>query len=157
MLQIVEAAEELPVRVLDPALAHRLVGEIVGVLQIGEPDHQPRRLAGTASRVVIERPERGLKALPLDQLRQAHQRMLEIELAAQPGAEKIVRTLALWSSGTHRKSPENAAVSGNSAILRCFPTSKNPFSRNNLCLFQGRLGWLRRRAKDRPQGQSWKP
>jgi hypothetical protein len=37
------AAEVLEVRVLHPAIAQRLVGQIVRVLQHGEPGHQPRR------------------------------------------------------------------------------------------------------------------
>jgi hypothetical protein len=156
VLQIVEAAEELPIRVLDPARAHRLIGEVVGVLQVGEPDHQSRRLAGTARRLVVERPERRLETPPVDQPGQADQRMLQIELIAQPGAEKVRRTPILRPSWTHRKSPENAAANRNPGILRYFVRHKNPFPANSLCLFQVRPASLTyaRRARFRVGGCS---
>ena len=80
MLQVVEAAEELPIRVFHPALAHLLVRQIVAVLQVGQSNHQPCRLARTSERVVIQQAEFGLEALPVDQLRQADQWMFQIEL-----------------------------------------------------------------------------
>jgi len=65
VLQVIEAAEELPIGVLHPALAHLLIRQILAVLQVGKPDHQPGRLAGTPPRRVIQRAEFGLAAYPV--------------------------------------------------------------------------------------------
>jgi hypothetical protein len=139
VLQVVEAAEELPVRVLDPALAHPLVGEVVGVLQVSEPDHQPRRLAGTSRPLVVERPERALKALPVDQSGQSHQRMPEIELLAQSRPEKIVGLSVLSSFRAHRKSPGKAAAAPHFRQSTMFRSAQESLRRRRFSFFQGRL------------------
>ena len=139
VLQVVEAAEELPVRVLDPALAHPLVGEVVGVLQVSEPDHQPRRLAGTSRPLVVERPERALKALPVDQSGQSHQRMPEIELLAQSRPEKIVGLSVLSSFRAHRKSPGKAAAEPHFRQSTMFRSAQESLRRRRFSFFQGRL------------------
>ena len=66
MLEILAAAEPLPIRVLDPALHHRFIGQVEGVLEIGQPDHQPRRLRGPSERA-IEAAKLLIEAVPVDQ------------------------------------------------------------------------------------------
>jgi hypothetical protein len=112
MLQVVEAAEELPIGVFDPALNHLLIRQIEGVLEVAEPDHQPRRLAGSADALVIERPERGFEPLPIDQPREPDQLVFGVEQIAEASAEQVVGTLGFRRGWTHRKSPE-----------RCLPES----------------------------------
>lgn len=107
VLQIVEAAEELPIQILDPALAHLFVGEVVDVFEIAQPDHQSRRFAGPACALVIERSKRSLETRLINQPGEPHQRMLQVELVAEPGPKEIVGTLAFRPSWTHGKSPEN--------------------------------------------------
>jgi hypothetical protein len=48
MLEILTAAEPLPIAILDLALHHRLIGQVEGVLEIRQPDHQPGGLRGPA-------------------------------------------------------------------------------------------------------------
>src|SRR5215204_4284693 len=44
MLEVLAATEPLPIGILDEALHHRLIGQVEGVLEIRQPDHQARRL-----------------------------------------------------------------------------------------------------------------
>jgi hypothetical protein len=66
-LQIVEAAEVLPVRVLDPARDHLFVGQTEGVLQVAQPDHQPDRDAGSTDMRVVELAEALFEHAPVEQ------------------------------------------------------------------------------------------
>lgn len=49
------AAEELVIGILDPSCAQHLVGEVVHVLQNGEPGYQPRRQERTAGVIIMGR------------------------------------------------------------------------------------------------------
>ncbi len=60
------AAEELVIRVLDPALAQRLVRQVVHVLQDEEPGHQPRRRRWLARPFVTHRAETPVDDAPID-------------------------------------------------------------------------------------------
>ena len=73
------AAEELVIRVLDPARAQHLVREVVHVLQDEEPGHQPRRQGRLARPGVIYRAEAPAEKSPIDLLRQPHQRVPHVD------------------------------------------------------------------------------
>ena len=66
MLEILAAAEPLPVRVLDPALHHGFIGQVESMLEIGQPDHQPGGF-GRPSERTIEAAELVIEAVPVDQ------------------------------------------------------------------------------------------
>jgi hypothetical protein len=73
------AAEELVVRVLQPARAQNLVRQVVHVLQDEQPRYQPRRQrrlsrtrCANAGKPPVEKP-------PIDRARQPHQRMTEVD------------------------------------------------------------------------------
>jgi hypothetical protein len=72
MLEVLAAAEPLPVRVLDPALHHCLIREVEGVLEIGQPDHEPSGFGGSPERAV-EATERLIEAIPVDESSEAEQ------------------------------------------------------------------------------------
>lgn len=137
VLQIVEAAEELPIRVLDPALAQLLVREVVGVLEIAETDHQPCRFAGTTGGLVIERPERGLETLPLDQSRQTQQRMPEVQLVGQSCAKQVVGVPAVGVSWAHHKSPENCGAESDFRYFRILASARESLIYQRIMYFSG--------------------
>ena len=66
MLEELLAAEQLIVRVLDPARAKILVAEIVHVLEDRQPRHQPRRQRRVSGLVGIDRAEPLLEKAPVD-------------------------------------------------------------------------------------------
>src|SRR5271166_3094831 len=66
MLEELLAAEQLIIRVLDPARAKILVGEIVHVLEDRQPRHQPRRQRRVSGLVGIDRAEPLLDKAPVD-------------------------------------------------------------------------------------------
>jgi hypothetical protein len=106
-LQIVEAAEVLPVRVLDPARDHLLVGQGEDVLQVAQPDHQPDRHAGPAEVRVIEPAEPRLEPFPVEQAGEPHQRVAPIDLLAEAGTKEVIGVLRIGLVGTH----ENRRIS----------------------------------------------
>jgi hypothetical protein len=90
------AAEELVIRVLQPARAQHLVRQIVHVLQDQQPAHQPgrqRRLTRSgrahAGKPLVEKP-------PIDRPRQPHQRMAEIDDLLQRWPQQILLTIVPW-------------------------------------------------------------
>jgi hypothetical protein len=66
MLEVSAAAEELPVRVLDVLLDHRLVRLVEEVLEVVEPDHQASGQPRPPHILSIERAEFGLEASSVD-------------------------------------------------------------------------------------------
>ena len=125
-LQVVEAAEVLPIRVLDPARDHLLVGQVEGVLQVAEPDHQPDRDAGPAHVGVIELAEARLEHRPIQQAGEAHQRMAPIDLLVEAGAEQVVgflRGRAWWGAS---ESPDFNTWWLNSGNLQYLVAPKTP-------------------------------
>src|SRR5690606_35817904 len=65
VLEEFEAAKILPVDILDPARNQLLVGKVVDMLQIMQPDHQPRRFRGATNRSV-ETAKRLIEPRPVD-------------------------------------------------------------------------------------------
>src|SRR5262245_36413282 len=98
-------AEVLEVRVLHPALAQNLVGQIVGVLEQGQPRHQPGRQRRLARLVAIDRPELLLQETPVDRPRQLHQRVLHVDDLVKPRAEQILLATLPPLAWPHRQSP----------------------------------------------------
>ena len=101
-LQVVEAAEVLPIGVLDPAFDHLLVGEAEGVLQVAQPDHQPDRDAGPAQVRMIELTEPRLEPLPVDQPGQPHQRMAPVDLLTEARAPEVIGGCGVELGRLHR-------------------------------------------------------
>src|SRR5205085_7010804 len=103
----------------------------------GEPDHQPRRFAGAADALVIERPECSLEALPIDQPGEPHQFVLGVELAGQAGAEQVVGTLRFRRPWTHGKSPENCLPESGFRHSRILAYSEESLISQSLGPFSG--------------------
>jgi transposase len=76
----------------DPALAQALVGEIVAVLEDGEPSHQPRRQRRMTGLVGVDRSELLLQEPPVDRVRKLPQRMLEVDDLVEPCPKQILLT-----------------------------------------------------------------
>ena len=90
MLEELLAAEVLVIRVLDPVLAQRLVGEVLHVLEDGKPRHQTRRQRWMTRLVRVDRAKLLFQEAPVDHSRQSHQRVLQIDDLIQTRAEKIL-------------------------------------------------------------------
>jgi len=73
------AAEELIIRVLQPAPAQRLVRQVVHVLQDKQPRHQPGRQAGLARTWRADAGKASVEKPPIDLAGQPHQRMTQID------------------------------------------------------------------------------
>jgi hypothetical protein len=98
------AAEELEIRVLDPACAQRLVGDVVHVLQDQKPDHQPGRQRRLAAPGPAHRAEALPDEVPVDLLRQPHQRVAQVDDLVERRAEQVVLAIVAWPA--HRSLPE---------------------------------------------------
>lgn len=115
-LQVVEAAEHLPVRVLDPAFDHLLVRQLEGVLQVAQPDHQPDRHAGPAEVRVIELAEADLEALPVDQPGELHQRVAQVDLLSAARAPEVIGGFGVELGRLHRNRRISTSGDYNPAI-----------------------------------------
>jgi hypothetical protein len=107
-------AEELEIRVLDPALAEHLVGEVVQVLHNGEPRHQSRGQGRPAGPVLVDRPEAFLEEAPVDRTGELHERVARIDDLVEPGPEQVrLPGLAslLGSHDSPRRDPDGSMES----------------------------------------------
>src|SRR5690242_13167963 len=117
MLEVLAAAEELPIRVLPPARADRLVGEVEDVLQVAQPDHQPGQLRRPAE-WPVETPELTVKQLPLDQSGEPVQLVALVEQVLQTAAVQIAaRGGGCRRLRTHRK---NTGFAGSTSAIPVF-------------------------------------
>ena len=107
------AAEVLKIRVLHPAVAQRLVGEIVHVLEDEQPGHQPRRQRRLPRPGATDRTEPSGQETPIDLRRQPHQRMAKVD--------------DLLQSGPQTDHPDDRRVAGSSAL----PRQRNPRRQRN--------------------------
>jgi len=73
------AAEELEIRVLHPARAQHLVGQIVHVLEDQEPGDQPRRQWRLPGPGPVHRAKTCPNKLPIELSGQPHQRVPEVD------------------------------------------------------------------------------
>lgn len=146
MLEELEAAEKLPIRVLHPTLHHFFFGQVVDVLEVMQTDHQPRRLGWPADRA-IEPAKRLVKARPRHQCRQPDQRMARIDDGIEALAQQIILT-GRRTGWKHAKTPGNDGIEMVSGILQYFKPDGNPYNARDPRVFQGELLTVRRRAPD---------
>jgi hypothetical protein len=90
------AAEELVIRVLQPARAQNLVRQVVHVLQDEQPRYQPRRQRrlphtrrANTGKSAVEKP-------PIDLARQPYQRMAVIDDRFQRRPQQILLAVVPW-------------------------------------------------------------
>jgi hypothetical protein len=96
--------EELEVRVLDPACAKLLVGQVVRVLEDRKPRHQPRRQRRLARLVRIDRAEPLLEKPPVDRCGEPRQRVTHVDDLVEPRLEEIALAAVLTLLRPHRES-----------------------------------------------------
>ena len=80
--------EVLEIGVINPALAHPLIGQPVNLLEQQQPDCKPRRNPGPAL-VAVERGNLAVDKIPVDLLGQLRQFVLEVNDLVQPRSEQI--------------------------------------------------------------------
>ncbi len=121
VLKELKAAEILPVGIIDPALDSFFVRQVIHVLQIMQPDYQPRRLGGTAQRFVMLA-ESFIKIRPGRHSRQSDQGVAHIDDRVQALAKQIGVT-AIVLLGLHKNLPEK---DGTKVDLWYFPIFRAP-------------------------------
>src|SRR5215204_2493417 len=122
------AAEELELRVLEPALAQDLVREVVPVLHDGQACHQPRRQGRPAGAVLVDRPEPLLEEAPVDGTGEPPERVSGVDDRLEPGPEQIRRPgLAplLGSQDSPRRDPDGSMESRPAALIH-LPEKASP-------------------------------
>src|SRR4051794_675979 len=137
MLEVLVATEPLPVWILREALHHRLVGEVEGVLEIGQSDHQPRRL-GRPSERAVEAAELLVEAGPVDESRQPEERVAVIEDLFEMAAVEIPGSWRSWL-GSHRKTPVLSGSAFKNLHFTMLHGPEESRCSNDLCVVQGRL------------------
>ena len=91
VLEELFAGEELEIRVLDPALAHPLIGQPVNLLEQQQPDHE----AGLDPRpavLAVERCDLAVDPIPIDLAGEQNQLVIHVDDLVQPRPEQIVRS-----------------------------------------------------------------
>jgi hypothetical protein len=96
------AAEELIIRILDPARAQILIGEIVHGLEDRKPSHQARRQRRLSSLVGIDRAEPLLEKAPVDRPAELGEWVIRVDDLVEPGPEEIVLPAVPPLPGPHR-------------------------------------------------------
>ncbi len=106
------AGEELPVRIFQPALAHRFNGQVVGVLEVEQPGDQTHRQCGPtacADGGWQLRLQRLLQRTPRQPMAQLDQWMAQVEPVLQTRTKQLIgrQLLGGRAACTHgRKLPE---------------------------------------------------
>jgi hypothetical protein len=130
MLEVLAAAEPLPIRVFCPALHYGFIGQGEGVLEIRQPDHQPGGF-GRPPQGPIEAAKLVIEPVPVDQTGQAKELVTLIQDLIETAAVEIARARHRWF-GSHGNTP---ALSGSAPRNRHFTMlreDKESFSRNKL-------------------------
>ena len=91
MLEVLEAAEVLPIRVFQKMRQYRFVALVEGVLQIMKPHHQADRIAGSSPIFDISGVEFLLKMAPVNLMGENEQGVPRIEDLVESGSEQIRR------------------------------------------------------------------
>ena len=91
VLEELFAGKELEVWVVDPALAHPLIGQAINVLEQQQPDHEAGRDTGPAV-LAVERGNLAVDPVPIDLASQLNQLVLHVDDLVQPGPEQIARS-----------------------------------------------------------------
>jgi hypothetical protein len=92
VLEKLLAAEVLVIGVLDPALAQHLIGQVIGVLEDGQPGHQSRRQRRMAGIIRVDLAEATFQEAPIHRPRQRDQWMLQVDDLIEPGAKQFLFT-----------------------------------------------------------------
>ena len=93
MLEELEAAEILEIRIFHPALDCLLIRKVVGVFEIVQPDHEPRWLRWSTRRFE-ELAKALIESRPRHGLGQTNQGVLHIDDRIEPFAKQIEVTTA---------------------------------------------------------------
>jgi hypothetical protein len=131
VLEELLAAEQLEIRVLDPPLAQRLVGQVVHVLEDRQARHQPRRQRRMAGLVRIDRAELLFQKAPIDRTGELGQRMAQVDDLVEAGAKEVVLTAVPALFRPHRQSPESplatreSRLSGRFNLQDCRPQRRS--------------------------------
>jgi len=111
VLEKLRAAEILEIWVLHPAIAQRLVREVMHVLQDQQPGHQPGRQRRMARAILVDRAKRARQEAPVGRPRKPRQRVIEVDDLVQLGAEEIELARLAWFLRPHRSSPLPISIS----------------------------------------------
>ena len=106
------AAEELIVRIIQPALAQDFIGEIVRVLQDRQARHEPCGKRRLTRPVRINGAEALLQKIPVDRARKFHERAIHSDDLVEPCLEQIILPAVPPLHRSHR------------ITLRCIATAK---------------------------------
>ena len=106
------AAEELIIRIIQPALAQDFIGEIVRVLQDRQARHEPCGKRRLTRPVRINGAEALLQKIPVDRARKFHERAIHIGDLVEPCLEQIILPAVPPLPRSHR------------ITLRCIATAK---------------------------------
>src|SRR5471032_705954 len=126
MLEKLLAAEVLVIGVLDPALAQRLIRQVVGVLEDDQPGHQSGRQRRMAGIIRVDLPEATFQEAPIHRPRQRDQWMLQVDDLIEPGAKQILFT-RLSSFPWPHVAPRKSFLSERITIK----FARNPLPRNS--------------------------
>jgi hypothetical protein len=116
------AAEILKIRVLHPAVAQRLIGEVVHVLEDQQSGHQPCWQWWLPRPDATDRTEASGQELPIDLRRQTDQRMAKVDDLLQRGPKQIILTIV---AGLAHGSPPTANPAVKRITNRLNPESQN--------------------------------
>ena len=97
--------EQLEIRVLDPALAQRLVREILHGLEDRQARHEPGRQRRMTGLVGIDRPEPLLKKPPVDGAGELRERVAHVHDLIEPRPEQVVLSALPSRLRLHRIAP----------------------------------------------------
>jgi hypothetical protein len=118
VLEELLAGEELEIRVMDPALAHPLIGQPVNVLEQQQPDHEAGLDPDPRPAVLaVERRDLAVDPVPIDLAGQQNQPVLHVNDLVQPRPEQVIRSRRLALLRPHRP-------------LRCATQSRPPIRGN---------------------------
>lgn len=108
------AGEVLEVRVVDPALAHPLIGQAVNVLEQQQPDHEAGRDPRPAV-LAVEWRDLAVDPVPIELAGELNQLVLHVDDLVQPGPEQIVRSRRPVLLRSHRRLRcDDGIMTGNS-------------------------------------------
>ena len=102
------AGQVLAGGIFHPPRDHRLIRQPVGMLQIKQPRHQPRRCRRTPLAGRKEPRPFALEHRPVDQRRQLHQLMPPVDHANKPGTQQII--LFRWARAVFHRGDQNYRV-----------------------------------------------
>jgi len=100
MLEELRPGEVLEIGVVDPALAHLVIGQREDVFEQKQPDHEAGRCGGSAL-VAEQWRDLAVDPLPIDLASKLHQLVLEVDDLIEPRPEQIARTRRLMLLRPH--------------------------------------------------------